>query len=83
MLIGVRLAYTEPQQQLPLKITTWDALGYYLYLPARFIYEDEKELKWFPAIDSTWSLSGGEFYQAMRQKNGHYVFKYLGGVACM
>lgn len=81
MLVGIRIRYTDKAQHLPLKITTWDALGYYMYLPAWYIYHDEKELKWFPAIDQQYGLSGGEFYQATQQKNGHYVFKYLGGVS--
>jgi len=67
----------------PLVVTTWDALGYYFYLPSIFIYHDFKELKWFPEIDEKYSLSGGKLYQANRCKSGHYAFKYLGGVAIM
>ncbi len=78
-----RFAYTDPKAQLPVKVTTWDALGYYMYLPAQFIYHDEKQLNWFPAIDSTYSLSGGELYQANRQANGNFVFKYLEGVSML
>jgi len=80
-----RLNYTDSSKGnvLPVKVTTWDALGYYLYLPAQLIYHDEKELKWFPKIDSMYSLSGGQFYQANRHKNGNYVFKYLEGVSIL
>lgn len=76
-----RIGYTDKSAQLPIKVTTWDALGYYMYLPASFIYHDEKDLHWFPKIDSTYSLSGGNLYQANRQANGAFVFKYLEGVS--
>ena len=78
-----RFIYTDGEAKLPVKVTTWDALGYYIYLPAKFIYHNEKELAWFPKIDSIYSLSGGELYQANRQKNGSYVFKYLEGVSLL
>jgi hypothetical protein len=64
-------------------VTSWDALGYYLYLPSIFIYHDFKELAWFPEIDKKYSVSGGNIYQFTRCKSGHFVFKYLGGVAIM
>ncbi len=79
--MAVRLFYTEAGATGPLKVTTWDALGYYMYLPAKHIYHDEQDLKWFAAIDSTYSLSGGELYQAFKQPDGRYVFKYLKGVS--
>lgn len=65
------------------KVTTWDALGYYMYLPSAFIHHDEKELKWIPGIDSMYQMSGGEFYQANRLSNGNYVNKYLMGVSIL
>lgn len=67
----------------PLKVTDWDNLGYYMYLPAGFIYNDMTELKWFPAIDSQYAMSGGNLYQANKTDNGKYVYKYLGGIAIM
>jgi hypothetical protein len=69
--------------QKPLKITEWDALGYYLYLPSIFIYHDYKELNWLDSIDRKYSVTGGNGWQAMKADNGNYVFKYLGGVAFM
>lgn len=71
------------QTNKPLKITDWDALGYYIYLPAIFIYKDVKKLDWFPAIDQKYSMSGSRFYQAHKGENGNYVFFYLGGVAIL
>jgi hypothetical protein len=78
-----RVEYSEFGKWTPVKVTTWDALGYYMYLPSLFIYHDFKELKWFPVIDSSYSVSGGWFYQANHYKGGPYVFKYLAGVAIL
>lgn len=68
----------------PIKVTTWDALGYYIYLPSFIIYHDYKELKWFPSIDSQYQVSGGALYQAQKlDKEQTYYFKYLGGVSIL
>ncbi len=83
VLISFRFIPERYKKTEPLVVTTWDGLGYYLYLPSFFIYHDYKELAWFPAIDKKYSVSGGWVYQANRCKSGHYVFKYLGGVAIM
>jgi hypothetical protein len=84
ILIQQRVAYSDVgYHKRELKVTTWDALGYYMYLPGIFIYHDVTELKWFPEIDKKYSLSGGEVYQASKHKNGNYVFKYLGGVSIL
>ncbi len=81
--IFYRFSYSERGGNKELQVTTWDALGYYLYLPSLFIYHDMKELKWFPGIDKEYALSGGWFYQANKLENGNYAFKYLGGVAIL
>jgi hypothetical protein len=78
-----RFSFPNIKTDPPLKVTTWDALGYYIYLPAFLIYDDATELKWFPAIDSQYQVSGGKVYQANKVENGNYVFKYLGGVAIL
>lgn len=67
-----------------LKLTNWDAMGYYMYLPAVIIYNDYKELNWLPAIDDQYQMTGsGQLYQAGKAPNGNYFFKYLGGVAIL
>lgn len=66
-----------------LKVTTFDAFGYYMYNPSIFIYGDVKELSWVPAIDEEYQVTGGLFYQASELENGGYTNKYLGGVAIM
>lgn len=68
---------------MPLKLTTWDALGYYLYLPAKDIYHDQATNKWLDSLDKTYQLSGGELYQLSRLPNGNYVGKYLRGVSIL
>ncbi len=81
--IFYRVNYSRVGSREKLKVTTWDALGYYLYLPSLFIYHDLKELKWFPDIEKDYALSGGWFYQATPLKDGTFVFKYLGGVSIL
>ena len=83
VLIQYRLSYTDVQAGKPLKITTWDAFGYYMYLPSSVIYGDMTELEWLPEMDSTYNLTGGDLYQSNIHTNGNYVNKYLGGVSIM
>jgi len=66
-----------------LKVTTWDAFGYYMYLPGTFIYNDVTELKWLDEVEKEYALTGGFLYQANIHSNGNYVFKYLGGIAVL
>jgi hypothetical protein len=71
------------KNEKPLRLTTYDAFGYYMYLPSTIIYNDATQLKWLPAIDSQYAVIGGWQYQTIKEKNGNFVFKYLGGVALM
>lgn len=83
-MVKYRLAYSDlNKDNPPLKITEWDAFGYYAYLPAIFIYHDFKQLSWIPAIDKKYKVTGGNGIQAQKADNGNYAFKYLGGVAIM
>lgn len=81
--LTVRFSYFTNESKNGYNATTWDALGYYMYLPGYLIYDDVTELKWFPKIDSTYNVSGGALYQATQLEKGGYAFKYLGGVAIM
>lgn len=83
ILINNRLNRSELRSESPLKITTWDAFGYYLYLPSIFIYKDVKKLEWLDEIDKKYYLTGGYLYQAQKHPNGNYFIKYLGGVALL
>lgn len=81
--ISYRAGSIKYEKERPLDLLSWDAMGYYMYLPSVFIYHDIKKLEWLPAIDAKYSVSGGSLYQAQKQKNGDYYFKYLGGVAIL
>lgn len=83
VLIVVRLAYTDNKATLPVKVTTWDALGYYMYLPSAVIYHDDTSFAWYQAIEKQYQLSGGELYQVSKLANGRHVYKYLRGVSLM
>lgn len=80
LLLAFRSSYPQDGQ---LKITDWDAFGYYAYLPATIIYHDVKQLNWLKDIDKTYEVTGGNGWQAVQADNGNYVFKYLGGIAIM
>ena len=48
----------------PLKLTTYDAFGYYMYLPKLLIYKD-LQLNWLKPIDAKYHVVGGDdIYQA-------------------
>jgi len=83
VLVLIRVKYSDIRSSHPLRVTTWDALGYYMYLPSIYIYKDLRELKWLPEIDAKYNVTGGYVYQAHKYKNGNYVFGYLGGVAIL
>ncbi len=67
----------------PLKVTEWDAFGYYLYIPSIYIYYDYKELKWCDSVDRIYHLAGSTGLPVQQTYDGHYVNQYLGGVALM
>tara|TARA_R110002072_G_scaffold302097_2_gene483831 strand:- start:16245 stop:17975 length:1731 start_codon:yes stop_codon:yes gene_type:complete len=83
VLVVTRFSSNELRNEKEIKVTTWDAFGYYMYLPGTFIYNDVTELNWLDKIEREYQVTGGFLYQANQQENGKYVFKYLGGVAVM
>ncbi|MCB9044883.1 MAG: hypothetical protein H6550_01965 [Chitinophagales bacterium] len=83
MLLQHRYTHIPKAGNETLKLTTWDAFGYYMYLPSVVIYDDYKELNWLPQKEEQYHLTGGGLYQAGKAKNGNYVYKYLGGVALL
>ena len=74
--------YPKWQQKATEATISWDVSGYYLYLPATFIYHDVKELKFFPDIRKKYNPSAG-FDQAFMNRNGAYVMKYSLGQSIM
>lgn len=83
LLVVTRFNYFSNNAQNGYNATSWDALGYYMYLPSAFIYDDFKSLNWMQEVDSTYHVTGGEFYQAMQLESGTYTNKYLSGVAIL
>jgi len=59
---------------------SWDVSGYYLYLPAMFIYNDLKELSFYDEILKTYGPTP-DFQQAYPAENGNKVLKYSSGMA--
>jgi len=61
----------------------WDVFGYYLYLPAQFIYHDiklEKKEEWLTPILTKYNPTNS-FYQAYKGPKGIYVMKYSMGLS--
>jgi hypothetical protein len=77
--MGYRAAYIDRTSNA----VSWDALGYYMYLPGAFIYHDLRDLEWILGIDSTYSVTPNGLYQAQLLDSGTYTGKYLAGVAIM
>lgn len=65
-------------------ILTWDVFGYYLYLPAQFIYHDIglTDMTWIHNIMSTYEPSS-TLYQVNILPNGHGAFRYPCGEAVL
>ena len=65
-----------------LDILSWDVFGYYLYLPATFIYHDLgiKNFSWLQHILDVYNPTIG-FYQAYMGPAGDYVLKYSMGLS--
>jgi hypothetical protein len=66
-------------------ILTWDAMGYYIYLPAHFIYHDLAHMAFVPDIIREYAPTTG-FYQAFPvpgASDGQLVTKYTAGLALL
>jgi len=61
---------------------SWDVFGYYLYLPAYFIYDDLGGLQFIEEVFRTYQPAG-DFHHAVQQPNGQYVMKYPIGMAIL
>lgn len=69
---------------LPPQVLTWDVFGYYLYLPARFIYHDLflQHQEWLTKLIADYQPTG-TLYQAVQTESGHWVMKYPMGLAIL
>lgn len=68
----------------PVNILTWDVFGYYLYLPATFIYHDLRltDISWVNQIIDQYQTTS-TFYQATALPSGGWVMKYSIGSAVL
>lgn len=74
-------SYRPGQQTGTEAVLSWDASGYYMYLPAIFVYHDLKELNFRDAVIRDYGPSP-QFDQAfLHRQSGHYVMKYSAGLA--
>jgi len=67
-----------------LNMLSWDVFGYYLYLPAAFIYNDLYLLdhSWLNAVINQYETTA-TLYQAVQIENGNWVMKYSMGMAVL
>jgi len=61
---------------------SYDVSGYYMYLPAAFIYEDLKEVKFLDGIIEQYRPTGDP-YQVFTHESGNKVMKYSIGQSVM
>ncbi|RAK65226.1 hypothetical protein [Hymenobacter edaphi] len=69
-----------PRAVLPDSLT-WDASGYYMYLPAAFIYQDLKQVAFLPEITRKYSPDPYQNQVFRDSLSGHQVMKYSMGLA--
>ncbi|GAB3837925.1 hypothetical protein [Hymenobacter jeollabukensis] len=79
-LLGTAFSPPWPQPAVP-NVLTWDASGYYLYLPATFIYQDLKEVTFLPEITRQYSPDPYQNQVFRDSLSGHQVMKYSMGLA--
>lgn len=68
----------------PSNMLTWDVFGYYLYLPAKFIYSDTglSNQEWLQELMAKYQPST-TLYQLVHIENGNWVIKYTMGLSIL
>lgn len=61
---------------------SWDVSGYYMYLPALFIYKDLKKCGFRDSVLQKYAPTP-DFQQAFLHSGGNYIMKYSSGQALM
>lgn len=74
--------YPKWQQELTEATISYDVSGYYLYLPAIFIYQDLKEVKFLDEVMEKYRPTASP-YQVFEHASGNKVMKYSIGQAVM
>lgn len=78
IIVSLRIIYP------PFNILSWDVFGYYLYLPAQFIYHDIgiSDTSWFYKSLETYHQTPG-VYQLYPAADGMYLIKYSIGLSLL
>ncbi len=71
--------WTQPAAEATI---SYDVSGYYLYLPAIFIYHDIHYLEFQKELNNKYRYSPGD-YQGVQLPDGNYTMKYSTGAAIM
>ncbi|MCB0705683.1 MAG: hypothetical protein KDC34_10255 [Saprospiraceae bacterium] len=80
LMLLVFLSYPKWTYQNTQATISWDVSGYYLYLPAIFIYHDLDKLAFAKPLIKEYSATSG-YYQSKPLENGNQVIKYSIGWA--
>ncbi len=82
LIVGASFFYYPKWQQPDTEATiSWDVSGYYLYLPAIFIYHDLRQVQFFDTISQKYRMGPGMGQVSKHEKSGNYVMKYSSGQA--
>lgn len=82
LLVGASFFYYPKWQQPDTEATiSWDVSGYYLYLPALFIYHDWKKVQFFDSTTQKYHMGPGMGQVFKHEPSGNYVMKYASGQA--
>lgn len=83
VLSAIRFYYIK-QAPAPLtNVITWDAFGYYLYLPGQFIYKDLKQMNWVEEINKDYKASQTLYQLSKKLPNGNRAIKYFMGISIL
>ncbi len=72
--------YPKFQKEYTEATIGWDVSGYYMYLPATFVYKDLKKCEFRDDLIKNYKPTPN-FQQAFRYSNGNFVMKYPIGMA--
>ncbi|RAK65227.1 hypothetical protein [Hymenobacter edaphi] len=70
--------WSKPQTEA---LISWDASGYYMYLPAAFIYQDLKQVAFLPDVTQKYNPDPGQNQAYRDSLSGNRVMKYPLGLA--
>jgi hypothetical protein len=77
VLLLLKLIYPEPN------VLSWDVFGYYLYLPAKFIYHDPYLLNqdWLNQIVAQYESTATLYQINQHPETGNWIIKYSSGMS--